>query len=268
MYQRVLVPIDGSDFSEEILPYAATIAEANGADLEVVRAIENPAILDKANRQLNRIDQRWGSNNLIISGRGDVPTAIQEEADRVPQTLLAMTTRGRSGLAEALLGSVAHEIVRASTTPVLVYHPDAAARHQGERMDITTIVLPIDGSERVGPIEEVAGAWAKTLGAELELVQVLRVPFGVSPQKAVTDPNRTAYIRSHAETLGRRFDVPTRWEVLHGEPAGAIIDHIGGRRDVVVAMATRGNAGLRATLLGSVTSATLREAGVPVLVKS
>src|SRR5690606_39480780 len=48
MYERILVPVDGSPFSEEVLPYARSIAQAIGAKLALMRVTEREAWPDGA----------------------------------------------------------------------------------------------------------------------------------------------------------------------------------------------------------------------------
>src|SRR6266508_2859963 len=89
----LVVALDGSDFSERIIPYAAAIKQTHGidADWEVLH--------------------------------GDPADAICRYLKGMPDTLLAMTTHARSALERAVLGSVAGYCVRHAGVPLLLYWP-------------------------------------------------------------------------------------------------------------------------------------------------
>ena len=75
-------------------------------------------------------------------------------------------------------------------------------------------------------------------------------------------------MRWHARDLERQYGIDVDWEVLHGDPVTSITNHLEGRRDVLMVMATRGQPTLQAAVLGSVTSGLLQHAGVPIVVQA
>src|SRR5690606_31630528 len=101
MYDRILVPVDGSKFSEEMLPYAAGLAARHGTPLTILRIVEKEGAKADAEAYLEPLAEARGAEALCVVAPGDVADAIVREADRVPRTLLAMTSHGRSGLMEA-----------------------------------------------------------------------------------------------------------------------------------------------------------------------
>ena len=52
--------------------------------------------------------------------------AILDEAARCGAGAIAMATHGRGGIARLVLGSVADEVIRHSTLPMLIYRPEAS----------------------------------------------------------------------------------------------------------------------------------------------
>jgi len=267
MYERILVPVDGSRFSEEVLPYAQCVARATGAKLAIVRVQERESADEEATRQLNALADALKAEARTVPGRGNVAAAILEEAARVRGTLVAMTTHGRSGLAEAILGSVAHDVVRTGHNPVLVYRPRGRAQPGHEPLQINTVMLPIDGSGHSEWMEQQAGEWARALKARLLVVQVISPDARPDPNVPANDALESSYVRSHAVDLGRRYGVEANWEVLHGDPVDAMSRFIGDRRDILVVMATRGRSALQAAVLGSVTAGLLREGKAPIVVR-
>ncbi len=268
MYERILVPVDGSRFSEEVLPYAMSIAQRLGAKLALMRVQERESGDDEATRQLQALADALKADARTVAGRGNVAAAILEEAARVSGTLVAMTTHGRSGLAEAMLGSVAHDVVRTGHNPVLVYRPRGRQPQGGPApVEINTVMLPIDGSGHSEWMQQQAGEWARALKARLLVVQVISPEARPDPGVPANDALESSYVRSHAVDLGRRYGVEANWEVLRGDPAEAMARFIGERRDILVVMATRGRSALQAAVLGSVTAGLLREGNVPIVVR-
>jgi nucleotide-binding universal stress UspA family protein len=77
----------------------------------------------------------------------------------------------------------------------------------------------------------------------------------------------SSYVRSRANQLGKQHGVEVNWDVLHGDPAEAISEHVGSRHDIILAMTTRRQDALEAAILGSIAAGCLRAAGVPVLMR-
>lgn len=264
MYKRILVPVDGSRFSEQILPYVAAIARSTGAELLLMRGVEKQQEREEAARQVEELAGGLGAGSACVVTH-DPAGAIVAEAARVPGTLIALCSHGRTGAMQAIFGSTALAILRASGAPLLVYRPDSVRPIAApERID--RIVLPLDGSAVSESMIEPAAALAKWLGARIEVVNV------VDPSAAAGTPagdaSESSYVHSRADAIAREHGVQTTWEVLHGDPKKAIpsfVQGLGGSS--LLAMATHGRAGLRSVLVGSVTTACLNEVDVPVFTK-
>ena len=79
MYQRIVVPLDGSEFEEQALPHAEALARQNGAALHLVRVVERPARRSAWARDAlgyRRRSRRHGA------GRRGVPQPGQADTDR------------------------------------------------------------------------------------------------------------------------------------------------------------------------------------------
>lgn len=268
MFERILVPVDGSPLSEEILPYGRGLAEATGAELALLRVVAREAERAAAQRDIDALAAEVSAQAGTVVVADDPAGTILAEAGRRPGTLVAMSSRGRSGLLEAALGSVAKSVVRASIEPVLLYRPrGAAGRDRRQPIGIKSVLLPIDGTPESEAMAPDAAALAKALDANLEVIQVI-LP---GTQRITRVPGRenreSAYVEARAEDYRSTYGVRTSWEVLRGDPVGALTRHIGERRDIVLAMVTRGHRPLQSLILGSVTGGLLSESGVPVLTR-
>lgn len=142
MYDRILVPTDGSETAEAALDHAINLAERYDATLHLLYAVESAVIaptpsggevLDRLEEHgtavLDGLREQVGDDVSVETMIADGPPhrAILEYVDRADVDLVVMGTHGRTGLQHALLGSVAERVVRLADVPVLtVRHPDAA----------------------------------------------------------------------------------------------------------------------------------------------
>jgi nucleotide-binding universal stress UspA family protein len=268
MYNRILVPVDGSKFSEAVIPYALSIATTTGSGLTLVRVVEKESKKREVDDYVRALAERFGAEGRSVKGGGHVADDILDEAKRVPGTLVTLTSHGRGDRLNVLLGSVARDVVRGGHTPVLVYRPTGDAETQQEPVHITTVLLPLDGTELSETMQAEAAGWARALGARLMVVQVLPPNTRIDPLLGSYDVLEDSYVGWHARDLEREFGIGVDWEVLHGDPVTSIADFLGGRRDALVVMATRGQPALQAAVLGSVTAGLLQHAGVPIIVQA
>jgi len=141
MYERVLIPLDGSEVAESILPFAEKVAGPLDAEVVLLRVVEpvspveamgaaGVAIPDTlflrelaAKDYLTALAKGLETKGLRVRTALRVGTpaaeivaaAADEKAD-----LIAMTTHGRSGFRRVLFGSVAESVLRSAEVPVLM----------------------------------------------------------------------------------------------------------------------------------------------------
>ena len=144
MYQKILVPLDGSEYSECALDHARELALGCRVPHIVVMYVVEPinpgtyevpsqAIEDAAQRgrnfgsgYLEKISARMKSQGLEVEPvlmSGNVTESILNYVKTNTVDLIVMSTHGRSGLSRLVLGSVADKIVRRSPVPVLLVTP-------------------------------------------------------------------------------------------------------------------------------------------------
>jgi nucleotide-binding universal stress UspA family protein len=142
MYKKILVPLDGSVLAESALPKAVELARACGSRIVLLRAAEahpfpGADLVDaqvrtvrEAEKYLVRVQEQ-----LRRSGFEDVTTCvwygqpascIAEAAAFQDIDMIVMSTHGRSGFGRLLLGSVTESVLRETSTPILVLHPEGA----------------------------------------------------------------------------------------------------------------------------------------------
>ena len=147
MYQRVLVPLDGSRVAEAILPFIEQIAGPLDMEVLLVRVVPLTSmdVVGMAKEAqagapiLKELDAQGYLEPLVASLKakgvragarvriGDPATEIVAAAKEINADLIAMTTHGRSGLGRLLFGSVAEAVLRGSPIPVFLLRTSEAA---------------------------------------------------------------------------------------------------------------------------------------------
>ncbi|GAB4330859.1 MAG: universal stress protein [Dehalococcoidia bacterium] len=149
MFSKILVPLDGSDESEEALIPAAAIAEKFGAGIVLLEvspgfgrtvgaaiaeafgalgSVQREIIAEQVREEaatayLDAVREACGHPEWSsVQADGEPAEVIVEQARKLGCDLIVMATRERSRLKRQILGSVAEEVIRTSGVPVLVVH--------------------------------------------------------------------------------------------------------------------------------------------------
>jgi nucleotide-binding universal stress UspA family protein len=193
MYSKVIVPLDGSELSEQSLPYAELIARSLGASIELVQAYDVlPAgLLGARNRQgvVDRLDQGArdralasmesqrqrlegdGHNVSLVAQRGPAADVIVAAAGAEPTALVVMSTHGRSGISRWVMGSVTDKVLHTTPNPMLIVRANVMGPASPET-SLKTVVVPLDGS----PLSELAIPHAISVAGALSSgITVLRI---------------------------------------------------------------------------------------------
>lgn len=287
----ILLPTDFSDHSRAALAVAEGLAKRFGARLALVHAYGAPAatlspygsafppdVLEEvrtgARRQLDEqaeVLRARGIETVTHLSKQTAPEAIPRLAEEVGADLIVMGTRGHSGLANVLLGSVAQHTMRAAGCPVmtvsdrLVEEPSAEFRR---------ILVPTDFStaqdRTLAIARELAGRGDD--GAEIVIAHSIFVPpdieaeieqSGESMRRALNAP-ALGRIEAIVEGLGRD-GYRARGQILSGRPEDSIVAEAGAAAVDLIVMGTHGRSGLSHFLLGSVAERVVRAAPCPTV---
>ena len=266
MYSRILVPVDGSTFSEQLAAPAARLAKATGAGLALLRVVDKAEEHEAASRYVDDLAALLGAQAICtLAPAAGIAAAICEEARRVPSTLVAICSHGRSGAMRAIFGSVALEVLRGLGEPLIVFRPDT--EHAATPSRVSRIVLPLDGSATSESIAPQAATLAKWLGAKIVVVSVIDPSLNIDQVVAAGDVRESNYVHAQARQIADRYGIDVGWEVLHGDPKTAIPQFVRSLGDAMLAMTTHGRTGFSSVISGSVMAQCLRDAGVPVFTR-
>ena len=143
MFDRILLPTDGSDPVRPAVDMALDLARTHDATLHVLFIVDQPvtvsgtaegfsgldnlldALEEEGRRALDAIETRAGDTDIetvTAVRRGNPHDDILTYADEQDIDLIVMGTHGRTGVKRALLGSVTEDVVRHSEIPVLTVH--------------------------------------------------------------------------------------------------------------------------------------------------
>lgn len=144
MYDRILLPTDGSAGMDRVIDHAGALADVHGAAIDAVSVVDTASLTDlpletsweglrsaldeEAETALSSVRSRVTDVPLETHRREGTPvTEILEFARSHPIDVIVMGTHGRAGVERWLLGSVAERVVRRSPVPVLTVRVAAPA---------------------------------------------------------------------------------------------------------------------------------------------
>lgn len=293
-YDRIIVPIDGSDASEAALAYASQLPTKElvllhvSVDHEVIvpdwilrhdEEREEASLQDSMERLAERL--RTAERNVRVEMRiGDVAEEIMaagRDAD-----LIVMMTHGRGAAGRMVFGSIADRVIRHGETPTLIVRVGELTRHPRTP---NRVLIALDGS---GLAEKgIAGGVKLARACNLPVVLVRSIgledvkaelrkrrkpgdtPMTISPtmyEDTLADVLKAAhaYLDRHADEL-RAQGCEVSTQVVEGSVPFTLM--WAANPDDVMVMTTRGQGGYKRWALGSVAEKMVREAPCPILLQ-
>jgi nucleotide-binding universal stress UspA family protein len=298
MFERILVPLDGSPRAELILSQVGRILRREDSEILLLRVVDIPQAVgridlqylqqkdrEEAQQYLHDVARRFSATGAKVHVRvtdGYTPDVILSTAHKEGSTMIAMSTHGRSGFLRWTLGSVAERIARAADVPLLLVRSFRRSA-QGdlepqipEELPFKRLLVAMDGSPTAMSVVTPAQKFAQLYGSEV-LVAHIRPPF-VSPGPMlpgmeaglplVQPPPLPASEDDATAKAALRFEqagLKTRRLTVEGEPASEILALSESEHTDLIALATHGRTGFTRWALGSVAERILRTAEVPLL---
>jgi nucleotide-binding universal stress UspA family protein len=294
MFNKILVPLDGSELAERALDPALAIARARDAQVLLLSVPSYHQVVPPASTGYGLV----APNHIVDLGRedaqdylaglqsqarcsdcsiqtvvveGDVAGCIVDKAAAEQVDLIVMTTHGYSGFTRWMLGSITERVLRGAPCPVLVVR---------QAIPLCKALIPLDGSSRAQEALEPGLELARILGCQVTLLRadqgedlssveqgLLQMAGAGACQELVEGTeDRLAY---YLECLARQYrspDLVIETAVVQAKPAEAILTYAEAEGIDLIVMATHGQSGLRRWVFGSVTEKILRQAGCAMLV--
>ena len=295
MFKRLLVPLDGSRMAESALPIVARLARTWDADVSLLHILERAAPASvHGERHLTRVEDAHAYLDALALQLRDVGIHVDSHAHEVPEgnvarsivehaaqehaELIVLCTHGRGSVREILFGTIAQQVLRRGSVPVLL-------TRQPERdqpaipFEPRTILVPLDATAAAEAALGPAAELARQLGACLRLVMVVATPSTMHGERAATAtllPRASQALLELEEEEAHRYldalaarlegtDLRVSVEVRRGETAPTLASEAASPGVGLVVAATHGRSGLQAIWAGSVTAGLLARTRAPVL---
>jgi nucleotide-binding universal stress UspA family protein len=289
----ILVATDFSDTANLTLERALEIARGHGSEIILLHVMqaEMPTVVasemivvppdyEGMLREASSQGLRSAGGRVRAAGvrvrevleQGPPARTIAACADAIGVDLIMVGTRGHTGLKHLILGSVAEEVVRISTRPVLTVHPGDERPIE----PVQKILFPTDFSPAADQALRAAIRLLVGSGkARVLLVHTFHIAPAVVPLGGFGSGLEPDFVESAQELADkataptakalrdRGFDVEVL--VVRGDPA-QVVTELAREHDVdVIVMGTRGHSKIRQWFLGSTAERVVEHAPCPVM---
>ncbi len=293
-FRSFLVPLDGSQLAEAVLPAVERMAGRFQAVVTLLHVLEQqpPATIHgerhltdsaEAETYLGVVADRLRAAGIAVTTHvhgareGDVARSIVDHTQEIKADLVILCTHGGSGIRGLLFGSIAQQVLRQGAGPILLVPPGAAERTSV--FDLDCMLVPLDGTPAHEPALAIAGVMARAFGAELHLVLVIPTLATLSDERAAAGlllPTTMTAILDLAQQGAvdyleqivarcRAEGLAVTAEILRGDAVPMVLDCAERLDANLIVMASHGRAGLDAILAGSVAPRIAGRVGRPLL---
>ncbi len=285
--RRIVVPVDFSEHAHAACERAFAFAAASHSSVELLHAYPPPASVLDIETPPHLLEQLRDHEKLAFdrfcaeydqAGRTfertfverDPAEAIHSAARERDASLIVMGSHGRRGVDRLLLGSVAERTLHGAPVPVLIVReaPEEAAR------PVRSILFATDFSEDAERAERWTACWARSLGAEVEVIHAIRetsvlfAPYAVAGSSDFEGEMLEAANR-RMERVMLRFEaqgISAKPKIVYGRAAESIVERAEATGVQLIVSGSRGYSTLRRFLVGSVAQRVVRHAPCSVLI--
>lgn len=283
MFERILVPTDGSSLADVAAEVGRKIAARENARLILVRVEPERAGPDDVLAATATVEQQAAAlRNMghtaayrIEYGRPEEGiAAIAAEED---SQLIVMAHHRRGHLEALYHPSVTTRLLSRSPAPILAW-PEAMPAAAADRLLMSpnaAVIVPLDGSLEAERALPLAVAFARIYGRPLTLLRVVvTIPYGgavmaYAPEvETRLDDEREAreYLTQQRGHYAGEENLSVQTMLLAGDAASEIVREASSREGSLIVMSTHGRTGLGKLLLGSVAAKVLEHTGIPLLI--
>jgi nucleotide-binding universal stress UspA family protein len=293
MFNRVLLPLDGSDLAEAVYPYAEELARKLGSEIVLFHVCEpshklalnmHRLYLDKSaellRQRLDLSDEGKKAKVRAVFVHGDFTEETCRFIDENGVDLLIMVAHGFTSLRVKIMGSIIDKVFRLVKCPVMLVRTDDDHPAGEAKELISRILLPLDGSENSETAIPYAEALARGLPAEISLYRMTRkahysaskddmvgdMGLGDSELDATEQQRAIAYLEEIENDIRKKKICVSSCTTLSDDPARAITDAGRDTDADLVLMTTRGQSGITAWAPGSIAHKLLQTGDLPLLI--
>jgi nucleotide-binding universal stress UspA family protein len=302
MFNKILIPLDGSKLGEKALPFAEEIVTgfdskvtllSAGAPEDTPQYDEYHAYLTKTAAAMEKRLAKTGGparrkkvkiDTAVTGVTGMVNDAAEEILDYAVKKdfdMIVMATHGRTGITRWVLGDTANKVARASSSPLMLIR---AKMDIPKSVHIQKILVPLDGSKDGEAVLPFVEAFASNLKPEIILLHIVEQLYHVYSSPVVTTYGGSGIVRVayNAEEIkpfveaGKKYvegisdkladnGISNKTEVRIGSAGEEIIEAEEEIRPDLVIMSTHGHSGFGRFERGSITDKVLHGGSKPLL---
>lgn len=287
MYEKILVPLDGSALAEVTLAYAPGLAARLHSSITLVYVtapddVTSPYMYECYLKETAKRVKAFAEERAAETGngeikvdykvlKGDAAEEIVDYANKAKIDLIVMSTQGHSGVKRWALGNVANKVSRATRKQVFLIRAKGA-KTDVDIVGLSKVLVPVDGSRESEYILKYVTHMATELDLEVTLLHVWALAIappstGYLKQLDKEGKRRENYIkRLEARLKQKGLNVNSVFKkTLTGEEAEEIIKLAEEGGFSLVAMTTHGRSGVGRWIFGSNAEKVLAEGSTPLL---
>ncbi len=249
--RSVLVALDGSPAAATALPVARLVAAQLNAGLKVLH-VAPTRVPTEVLRQRLHLDEAGLKDIEIHLHTGDPATGILQMVNDPDVALTVLTTHGRTIEPGRHLGRVAETVIKATTRPIMLVRPEAAARITELPPRLRCMLIPLDGTPTTATALGPAAALAQELGASIDMLYVagadqggIREPGAITPPAYVDQPQHewpewaSEVMERLSACVSCPHDTPVRVFMTFGDIGEEIINFAIERQEHVIVLVRR-----------------------------
>jgi len=195
MLDPILVPLDGSQLAECVLPHAMAIARSFDAQVKLLCILEkhqvstSAQLFDLLNWQIKKTKtslylektktrfQESGLQAQVTVEEGLVAEEITKIAQNQRVKLIVLSSHGKNGLTPWGISSTSQKIILSAPTSVFIVRANQPQASELSEVPLyQRILVPLDGSQRAENVLPVITQLARFHQAQIHLVQVVQMP--------------------------------------------------------------------------------------------
>jgi nucleotide-binding universal stress UspA family protein len=286
MFERILVPLDGSENAEIVFPYCADLAAKFASTVTLVTVSEAATVdidhlyrtyLEHARGKMRQqLEASMAPDTVTLESDvlfGDPAREILLTAEEKDARLILLASHGTSAEGPWLLGHIAAKVLRATKRPVMLIRERVREAALQQRRLLRRILVPLDGSEIGEAALCYAVALAEKTSAEIALLEIFEQArgFGASgarykiPEDESVRKSLLSYL-DHVAGPIKNGGLKVSTTVLFGKAADNIVEYADKNEIDLIALSTHGRSGLGRWVFGNVTDKILHTGDVALLV--
>jgi nucleotide-binding universal stress UspA family protein len=283
MFENIIVPTDGSEQDEFILPYIEKLGITFNSVINIIVISAN-----RDNTKIHLLQRYMAEITTGLAGKGLKATSTflpgdpEEEiinfTNNNPDALLSIASNGGSGTSHWSLGDLTAKLITRTLSPILLVPvvPDKQHPINSKEPEFLRIVVPLDGSPLGAAALPYAIEIARKTGSNLFLVNAITSAYrsyGAVKYAADFEKQLIETLRKEAQDYFtaitpdlEKEEISFKADIVSGSPSESILRYAEDNHADLIAISTHGRSGLKRFIMGSVAQQVVHDSDIPVLV--